>query len=311
MRIIISDKTSAKCPEILRNAGLTVDEKYGISADELGTIINNYDGIIVRSATRITAKLLEKTTRLKVIGRAGTGVDNIDVAAAKAKNIIVMNTPGANTNAVAELALALMLMLARRLHEAVNTTKAGGWEKKNLVGYELSGKSVAILGYNRVGRLLTRKCRLLGMETVCFDPKINKNITDSERLEIKASLDATVENADFLSVHLTKSPATENFLNWDVFRKFRKGAVLVNCSRGGVVNESDLIRALNEDILSAAATDVYSQEPPTNTEFLNHPRLICTPHIGASTVEAQENVGILIAEQFVDFFSGKGARNTV
>ncbi len=311
MKIIISDKTSAKCAEILRNGGLTVDEKYGISPEELKKIIGDYDGIIVRSATKITAELLENAANLKVIGRAGTGVDNIDVAAARAKNIIVMNTPGANTNAVAELALGLMLNLARRLYEAINSTKAGGWEKENLVGYELNGKTLAILGYNRVGRRLAQKCRLLGMETLCFDPKISKNISDSDGLEVNASLDAVVGNADFISIHLTKSAATENFVNWNVFSKFVKGAVLVNCSRGGVVNETDLLRALNEGILSAAATDVYSQEPPTNRELLNHPKLLCTPHIGASTREAQENVGILIAEQFVDFFSGKGARNTV
>ncbi|NOX36805.1 MAG: hypothetical protein GXO78_04630 [Calditrichaeota bacterium] len=311
MKVLITDKTSPKCAEILRNAGHEVDEKFGISKEELLKIIPEYHGLIVRSATKVTADIIEAGTNLKVIGRAGSGVDNIDVDAATRKGIVVMNTPGGNTNAVAELALMFMLGLGRHFYAAVDSLKSQKWEKKLFSGSEILGKTLGLLGYGRVSRSLAKKALALGMRVLCYDPKIKKNLTDEDGIELVADLDSVLASSDYISVHLTKKPETMNFVNRDLFAKMKKGVFFVNCSRGGIVNEADLLTALNEGQVAAAALDVYENEPPTDFQLIQHPRVICTPHIGASTREAQENVAIQIAEQFVDMFAGKGIRNAV
>ncbi len=311
MKVLITDKTSPKCAEILRNAGHEVDEKFGISKEELLKILPEYHGLIVRSATKVTADVIAAGTRLKVIGRAGSGVDNIDVEAATRKGIVVMNTPGGNTNAVAELALMFMLGLGRHFYAAVHSLKAQKWEKKLFSGNEILGKTLGLLGYGRVSRSLAKKALALGMQVMCYDPKIKKNLIDEDGIELVADLDAVLANSDYLSVHLTKKPATVDFVNRELFAKMKKGVFLVNCSRGGIVNEADLLHALNEGQVAAAALDVYENEPPIDFQLIQHPKVICTPHIGASTREAQENVAIQIAEQFVDMFAGKGIRNAV
>ncbi len=311
MKILITDKTSPKCAEILRSHGHQVDEKFGIPADELKKIIGEYQGLIVRSATKVTADIIEAGRNLKVIGRAGTGVDNIDVEAATKHNILVMNTPGANTNAVAELALAHMLALSRDFYTAVASLKDKRWEKKKFMGTEIAGKVLGIYGYTRVGRRLAHKCLHLGMKVLCYDPKIRKNLIDEEGIELVAEESSILNNADYISIHLTKKPETMNFISREKFQQMKSGVYFLNLSRGGIVNEKDLLWALNEGIVSAAALDVYETEPPVDFQLVDHPRVICTPHIGATTREAQENVGILIAQQFADFFAGKEIRNAV
>ncbi len=311
MKILITDKTSPKCAQILRDAGFTVDEKFGISKDELLQIIGNYEGLIVRSATKVTADVIAAARNLKVIGRAGSGVDNIDVQAAAEKGILVMNTPGGNTNAVAELALLLMLGAARNVYNAVASLKAHKWEKKKFSGHEIKGKTLGLLGYGRVSRNLGKKALALDMQVLCYDPKIKKNLVDEDGIQLVADMGTVLSRADYLSVHLTKKPETINFLSDDEFAQMKDGVFFINCSRGGIVNEKALLNALNEGKVAMAAVDVYEKEPPEDFTLIDHPNVICTPHIGASTKEAQENVAVMIAEQFVDFFTGKGIRNAV
>jgi len=311
MKILITDKTSPRCAGILRDNSHEVDEKFGISPDDLKAILGEYDGLIVRSATKVTADVIEAGKNLKVIGRAGTGVDNIDVEAATRHNILVMNTPGANTNAVAELALAHILALSRDFYTAVSSLKNERWEKKKFMGTEIAGKILGIYGYSRVGRLFSEKCIQLGMKVICYDPKIRKNLTDNSDIELVSDEQTLLKNADYISIHLTKKPETLNFISAEKFQQMKKGVFFLNLSRGGIVNEKDLLQALNEGIVAAAALDVYEVEPPTDFALIKHPKVTCTPHIGATTREAQENVGILIAEQFVDYFAGKGIRNAV
>ncbi len=311
MKVLISDKTSPKCAKILKNAGHEVDEMPGISPDELKSKIGNYQALIVRSATKVTAKVIEATSNLKVIGRAGSGVDNIDVEAAEKKKIVVMNTPGANANAAAELALAHLFAVSRNLYNAVHSLKEERWDKKLFKGIELEGKKIGILGYGKIGRIVANKCQGLGMEVSCFDPRINKNIVDEDGMNIVYSLDQLLPESDYVSIHLTKKPQTTNLLTKKEFQLMKRGVHLVNCSRGGIVNEKDLLWALNEGIVAMAAMDVFENEPPTDFSLVKHMNVICTPHIGAATVEAQENVGILIAEQISDMFAGKGVRNAV
>ncbi|GAB4374261.1 MAG: hypothetical protein Kow0042_18710 [Calditrichia bacterium] len=311
MKILISDKSSPKCAEILREAGHEVDEKFGLAPEELKNIIGEYHGLIVRSATKVTAEIIEAGKNLKVIGRAGSGVDNIDVKAATEKGIVVMNTPGANTNAVVELTIAYFFALSRHLYEASFTMKEGRWEKKRLVGSELNGKVLGVIGYGKIGRQVAIKSRCLGMEVICFDPYVGREIIDQFGVRLVADLEEVLATADYISIHVPKTPETTNFITKNEFQKMKKGVFFVNCARGGIVNEADLLWALEEGIVAGAGIDVYSEEPPTNLSLVQHPHVICTPHLGASTVEAQENVSVQIAHQFVDMFAGKGIRNAV
>ena len=311
MKILISDKSSPSCAAVLREAGHTVDEKFGLAPDELMSIIGEYDGLIVRSATKVTAEVIKAAKNMKVIGRAGSGVDNIDVKAAVENDIIVMNTPGANTNAVVELTLAYMLGLGRHLYTASATMKDGKWEKKALAGTEVQGKTLGVIGYGKIGRQVAIKSRCLGMEVICFDPYVGREIIDQFGVRLVADLDELLHNADIISIHVPKSPETSNFISAKEFAKMKKGVYFINCARGGIVNEADLIKALDDGIVAAAGVDVYSTEPPTDLNLAKHPGVMCTPHIGASTKEAQENVGTQIAGQFVDMFAGKEIRNVV
>jgi D-3-phosphoglycerate dehydrogenase len=311
MKILISDKTSPKCGEVLRNAGHSVDEKFGIAADELKKIINEYDGLIVRSATKVTADIISAADNLKVIGRAGSGTDNIDVKTAADKKIIVMNTPGANTNAVVELTLGYLFALSRHFYTASHTMKEGLWEKKKLVGKEMSGKILGVIGYGKIGRQVAIKSRCLGMDVICYDPYVGREIIDQFGVRLVANLEEVLNNADYISIHVPKTEETTNLIGKEAFEQMKKGVFFINCARGGIVNEEALLWALKEEIVAAAGVDVYSKEPPGNLELVKHPRVMCTPHIGASTAEAQENVGTQIAEQFVEMFAGKGTRNVV
>lgn len=311
MKILISDKSSPRCAELLREAGHEVDENTGLSPEELKSIIGDYHGLVIRSATKVTAEILDAATNLKVVGRAGTGVDNVDLDAATRNEVVVMNTPGGNSNAVAELALGHMLAISRHICSGTNSLREGKWEKKQLKGVEITGKTIGILGYGRISRILAEKCRLLGMTVLCYDPKIQKEITDSTSLKIVSSLDALLAVSDYISIHLTKRPDTVNLINEEKLAKMKSGAYLINCSRGGIVNEHDLAAALDKGWVAGAAVDVFDSEPPTDFTLIQHPKVICTPHIGASSVEAQDNVAIMVAEQFIDFFSGKEVRNAV
>ncbi len=311
MKVLISDKSSAECANILRNAGHEVDEKFGISPEELKTIVGNYDGLIVRSATKVTAEIISAGKKLKVIGRAGSGVDNIDVKTAVNNDIIVMNTPGANTNAVVELTLSYILALGRHLYTASETMKASKWEKKKLLGTEVLDKILGIIGYGKIGRQVAMKSKCLGMEVICYDPYVGREIIDQFGVRLVANLDEVLTKSHYISVHVPLTPETSNFISKKEFSKMRKGVYFINCARGGIINEKDLLWALNEEIVAAAGIDVYEKEPPVDLALIKHPKVMCTPHLGASTVEAQENVGKQIAQQFVDMFAGKEIQNVV
>ncbi|MCK6623190.1 MAG: hydroxyacid dehydrogenase [Calditrichaceae bacterium] len=311
MKILISDKSSPKCAEILHKAGHEVDEIFGLSPEELKNIIGIFDALIVRGATKVTAEIIQAAKKLKVIGRAGTGVDNIDVKAASTRGIVVMNAPGGNSNAVAELVLGQMLMLARSLYDAAHTMKEARWEKKRFEGTEIIGKNLGILGYGRVSRLLAQKARALGMQVRCYDPKIGKDLVDEASLAVVSSLEDVLSWSDYLSVHLSLREDTQNFISRAQFQRMKRGVYVLNCSRGGIVNEADLLWALEEGIVAGAALDVFEKEPPTDFTLAKHPQVIAMPHIGAATEEAQENVSLIIAEQIADMFAGKGIRNAV
>jgi D-3-phosphoglycerate dehydrogenase len=311
MKILISDKSSPACAELLRTAGYDVDEKFGITHEELIKNIAVYDGLIVRSATSVTAEVINAAKNLKVIGRAGAGVDNIDVSTAVNNGIVVMNTPGANTNAVVELTLSYILALSRHLYKASNTMKNGQWEKKNLTGTEVLEKTLGVIGYGKIGRQVSIKSRCLGMEVLCYDPYVGREIIDQFGVRLVAEFDELLGTADYISVHVPKTPETTNLFTKKEFSLMKKGVYFINCARGGIVNETDLLWALNEGIISAVGIDVYESEPPVDLKLVKHPRVMCSPHIGAATQEAQEKVGTQIAQQFVDMFSGKGIRNSV
>lgn len=311
MRILISDKTSPKCAGVLREAGHEVDEKFGMSPDDLKSVIGNYDGLIVRSATKVTEEIIDAGKNLKVIGRAGSGVDNIDIKTAFEKKIIVMNTPGANTNAVVELTLSYLFALSRHIYFGSFSMKEGKWEKKKLTGMELLGKTLGVIGYGKIGRQVSIKSRCLGMEVICFDPYVGREIIDQFGVRLVADIDEVLSTSDYISIHVPKTAETSNFISKNEFLKMKKGVYFINCARGGIVNEGDLLWALNEGIVAGAGIDVYETEPPADRSLVNHPNVICTPHIGAATKEAQENVGTQIAHQFVEMFAGKGIRNAV
>lgn len=311
MKILISDKTSPKCAQILRAAGHEVDEKFGISADELKNVIANYHGLIVRSATKVTKDVIALAKNLKVIGRAGSGVDNIDCDAAVENNIVVMNTPGGNTNAVAELTIAYLFALSRDLYSTSKSLKEERWEKKKFMGHEVMNKTLGILGYGKIGRSVALKSKCLGMEVLCYDPYVGRDIIDQFSIRLVADISQVLSVADFISVHVPKKPETTNMIGKKEFEAMKKGVYLINCARGGIVDEKALLWALDEGIVAGAALDVFETEPPDDFTLIQHPKVICTPHLGAATHEAQENVAAQIAEQIVDMFAGKGIRNSV
>ena len=311
MKILISDKASPKAAQILNDAGHEVDEKFGISPEELLEIIADYDGLIVRSATKVTREVFNQAKNLKVVGRAGTGVDNIDLDAAAEKNVVVMNTPGGNTNAVAELTVGHMFTLSRDLYNTSKSLKEERWDKKKFSGVELLNKTLGVLGYGRIGRSVAIKCKCLGMEVICYDPYVGRDIMDQFGIRLLAEMDELLAKADYISIHVPKKPETQNLISKDQFNLMKKGVFIVNCARGGIINENELQWALDEGIVAGVALDVFETEPPTDFTLLKHPKVLCTPHLGAATKESQDNVAIKIAEQFVNMFAGKGIQNAV
>ncbi len=303
MKILISDKAAPICKEIMEQGGLDVDENVGLTPEELKGIIGQYDGLVVRSATKVTPEIIDAASNLKIIGRAGAGVDNIDIKYAAKKNVIVENTPGANTNGVVELALTYMFALSRNIYTASDTMKDGRWEKKFLMGTEVFNKTLGIIGFGKIGQSVGKKSNALGMKVIAFDPFLDKNSFKEDYATIVDSFEELLEKSDIITLHIPKTEDTKYLFNKEAFQKMKKGAFLINCARGGVVNEKDLLWALNEGIIAKAGIDVYEKEPTDNTELAKHPNVICTPHLGASTKEAQANTAEMVAEQFVEYFN--------
>jgi D-3-phosphoglycerate dehydrogenase len=311
VKILISDKTHEICARTLRGfPGLSVAEKPGLSSEELAAELKDAAGLIVRSATKVTREVLEASPNLKVIGRAGAGVDNIDVPAASQRGVVVMNTPGGNANAVAELTLGMMFALARCIPRADASMKAGRWDKKQLEGGELARKTLGLVGVGKVGARVARKAACLEMKVLAADPFVSE--ADIRALGAEpVSLERLLAESDFLSVHAPKSPETAGMLGRDAFARLKPGAFLINCARGGIVVELDLLEALEQGRLAGAAIDVYEQEPPHERALAEHPRVIATPHIGASTREAQVVVAEMIADQVGRFLISGEVVNAV
>lgn len=310
MKVLVSDKLSEKGVEILRNGGLDVDVKTGLKPEELVKIIGEYDGLVVRSATKATQEIISAGKRLKVIGRAGAGVDNIDIPAASKQGIVVMNTPGGNTVTTGEHTIAMMMALTRNIPQANMLMKQSKWEKKALEGREVFTKTIGIIGLGRVGSVVASRALGLKMNVLVYDPFITQELAEQQGYEL-VSLDDLYARSDYITVHTPKSKETIGLVNKDAFAKMKDGVMIINCARGGIIDEKDLVEALDSGKVAGAAVDVYEKEPPENWSLALHPKVVSTPHLGASTHEAQENVALAIAEQMVDYLKTGLIRNAV
>ncbi len=299
--ILCSDPIDKNCIDILERAGFGVDQKQKLSKEELIKIIPKYRGLIVRSETKVTADIMRAGKNLEIIGRAGTGVDNIDMTSANLLGKVVMNTPGGNTTSTAELTMSMIFVSARNITEACTSLKAGRWERKNFMGTELNGKIIGIIGLGRIGREIARSCHGFGMKVVGYDPIMSNEAARDYGIE-KVSLDKLFALSDFITVHTPINDETKNLINKNTLQKCKDGVRIINCARGGIVNEADLLEALKSGKVASAALDTFSKEPPTPEilELLKHPGVICTPHLGANTNEAQSKVAQDIAHQFVN-----------
>ncbi len=309
-RVLISDKMDPNAAQIFRASGVEVDEKPGLGKDELKAIIGDYDGLAIRSATKVTADLLDAATNLKVIGRAGIGVDNVDIPAATARGIVVMNTPFGNSITTAEHAIALMFALARELPQADMSTQAGKWEKNRFMGVELTAKTLGLVGCGNIGSIVADRALGLKMRVVAFDPFL----TPERALELgveKVELDELLARADFITLHTPLTDQTRNILSAANLAKTRKGVRIINCARGGLIDEAALKAGLESGHIAGAALDVFVEEPAQDNPLFGTPGLVATPHLGASTNEAQVNVAIQVAEQMSDFLVRGGVTNAL
>jgi len=310
-RVLVADELSPEGLEILRRAGLRVDVKVGMKPEELERVVGEYDAVAVRSATKITASVLDRAARLKVVGRAGVGVDNVDLEAATRRGVVVMNTPGGSSVTVAELALAMMLALSRHIAQATASVKAGKWEKKRFQGHELAGKTLGVVGIGNIGSVVVDRARALKMRVLAYDPFISPESAEKLGVEL-VSLDDLWRGADVISLHVPLTDQTRALVNEETLAKMRKGALLVNCARGGLVDEKALAQALRSGHLGGAALDVFEKEPPApESPLFGLDNFICTPHLGASTEEAQAAVAAAVCEQLVAYLANGEVHNAV
>ncbi len=306
-KVLISDALSPAAIQIFKDRGIdvTFDASLGKDKEKLAAVIGEYDGLAIRSATKVTAKLLEKATKLKVVGRAGIGVDNVEIPAATAKGVIVMNTPFGNSITTAEHAIAMMFALARQIPEANASTHAGKWEKNRFMGVELTAKTLGVIGCGNIGAIVARKAIGLEMKVIAYDPFLSPERALDLGVE-KVELEELLARADVITLHTPLTEKTKNILSRENLAKTKKGVRIVNCARGGLVDEEALADALKSGHVAGAAFDVFTVEPAENNVLFNLPNVVATPHLGASTTEAQENVALQVAEQMADYLT-KGA----
>lgn len=309
-KVLISDKMSSAAEEIFKKNNIEVDYKPGLSADELMQIIADYDGLAIRSATRVTKEILEKATNLKVVGRAGIGVDNVDLQAATDRGVIVMNTPFGNSITTAEHAIAMMFALAREIPQANESTHAGKWEKSKFMGTEITGKTLGVIGCGNIGSIVAKRAKGLAMKVVAFDPFLTNEKADDLAIE-KVELDELFSRSDFITLHVPLNDKTKDIISNASFSKMKKGVFIINCARGGLVNEEDLKVALDSGQVAGAALDVFANEPAKTNILFGNDKVVCTPHLGASTKEAQENVALQVAEQISNFFNYQTIENSI
>jgi D-3-phosphoglycerate dehydrogenase len=311
MKVLISDplsevgvKTFQETPDI------EVDIHTDLAPEKLKDIIGDYHALVIRSATKATAEIIEAAHNLKVIGRAGIGLDNVDIPAASKKGIVVMNTPEGNTITAAEHTIAMIMALSRNIPQASASLKEGKWEKKKFQGREILNKTLGIIGIGRIGRLVADRAKAMEMKVIAYDPYIKPDII--ERMDIEpVSFDELLQRSDYITIHTPSTGETINMINHDALAKMKNGAMLINCARGGIVNEDDLLEALKSGHLSGAALDVFIKEPPGTTELMRMPNLIATPHLGASTKEAQDKVAKDVAEQVIAYLLYGSVKNAV
>ncbi|MDH3267539.1 MAG: phosphoglycerate dehydrogenase [Ignavibacteria bacterium] len=302
-KILISDSVDKKCTEILKSTGFDVNYKIDFSKEELLSVIADYNALVVRSSTQVDAELIEKMDKMEVVGRAGTGVDNINVKAATRKGILVMNTPGGNTISAAEHTMALMLAAARKIPQANISLHLKKWDRKRFQGSELFGKTLGLIGIGKIGKEVAIRASAFGMKVISFDPLVSAEAVSDLQIQL-VPLDDIWEKADIISVHTPLNDRTKNLISYKELAMCKSGVVIINCSRGGIVNEKDLLKALKEGKVSAAGLDVFETEPPDfGIGLIQHPSVVSTPHLGASTEEAQQKVAIQIAKQIVDYFN--------
>jgi D-3-phosphoglycerate dehydrogenase len=309
-RVLISDKLSPAAIEIFKRRGIEVDFKPGLSPAELRAIIAPYDGLAVRSASKVTRELMEAAPNLKVVGRAGIGVDNVDVTSATARGVVVMNTPYGNAITTAEHAIAMMFALARQLPEASASTKAGKWEKNRFMGVELFGKTLGLIGCGNIGSIVADRAVGLHMKVVAFDPFLSEKRAVELGVE-KVELNELLERADFVTLHTPLTEQTRNILSRENIARLRKGVRIINCARGGLVDEAALYDALKSGHVAGAALDVFETEPATESPLFGLENVVCTPHLGAATAEAQENVALQVADQMADYLLTGAVSNAI
>jgi D-3-phosphoglycerate dehydrogenase len=309
-RVLIADRLSPTAVQIFKDRGIETDVKIDLERDQLIAIIGQYDGLALRSATKVTEKVIAAASNLKVIGRAGIGVDNVDVPAATAKGIIVMNTPFGNSITTAEHAVALLFALARQIPQADASTQAGKWEKNRFLGVELTAKTLGVIGCGNIGSIVADRALGLHMKVVAYDPYLSPERAADVGVE-KVELDELLTRADFISLHTPLTDKTRNILGAGNLAKAKKGVRIINCARGGLVDEKALRAALDSGHVAGAAFDVFTAEPATDNPLFGHPNVVATPHLGAATTEAQENVALQIAEQMADYLLRGAISNAI
>ena len=309
-KVLISDKMSAQAEQIFKTRGVEVTVKTDLKPEELRELIKDFDGLAVRSSTKVTADILKGAKNLKVIGRAGIGVDNVDVPAATQTGVVVMNTPFGNSITTAEHTLALLMALARDIPQANASTHAGKWEKAKFMGQELYGKTLGVIGCGNIGAIVADRAIGLKMKVIAYDPFLSAERAVELGVE-KVELEDVLKRADFITLHTPMTESTKGIINAAAMAKMKKGVRLINCARGGLIVEADLKVALDSGHVAGAALDVFEVEPAKENVLFNHPKVVCTPHLGASTVEAQENVALQVAEQMSDFLLQGAIANAV
>jgi len=309
-KVLISDKLSQNAVDVFAAHGVDADVKTGLSTEELQAIIGAYDGLAIRSATKVTEAVLAAADNLKVVGRAGIGVDNVDIAAATKRGVVVMNTPYGNAVTTAEHAIAMMLALARQIPQASQSTKAGKWEKSRFMGTELTGKCLGLVGCGNIGSIVADRAQGLRMRVVGYDPYLSEE--NAKRMGVeKVDLDELLRRADFISIHTPMTAATRNIIGADALNKTKQGVRIINCARGGLVDELALAAALQTGHVAGAALDVFMQEPASDNILFDFDAVVATPHLGASTVEAQEKVAVQVAEQMAEYLTTGALTNAL
>jgi D-3-phosphoglycerate dehydrogenase len=311
MKVLVSDNLGeAGIRMFQEEEGIDVDVKTGLPPEELKGVIGDYDGLVIRSATKVTEDLLEAATQLKVVGRAGIGLDNVDIPAATKRGIVVMNTPGGNVITTAEHTIAMILALTRNIPDGTSSLKAGRWDKKKLQGREIYNKILGVIGFGKIGSIVADRARGLRMQVIVHDPFVTPDQIEKAGFE-SVTLEELFQRSDYITVHVPKLKGTTGLINKDAFDQMKEGVMIVNCARGGIVDEDDLYDAMQSGKVAGAALDVFESEPPGICPLFELDRLICTPHLGASTQEAQTKVAVDVAGQIIDFLKNDTILNAV